>query len=191
MPRGHYVRKVREIIVDGDVSYVPLSQGKVAKISTSDIDLVSGFNWNVRTDGPRLYAARSTPRDSEYKQASVVMHRAIMNPENGFVVDHINGDGLDNRRENLRVCTTQENCWNSKKKTTNKSGFKGVSIHVSGKWRATIFVSGKQISLGLYQSPEDAAEAYKKAASEKFGIFANHSYGAEHGVTFNDQRSAA
>ena len=191
MPRGHYVRKVREIIIDGDISYVPLSQGKLAKISTSDIHLVSGFNWNLRKHAIHSYVARSDKRDSDYKQAIIVMHRVIMSPPKGFVVDHINGDGLDNRRENLRVCTQQENSWNSKKKSTNKSGVKGVCRHSSGKWRATICVSAKQISLGLYHSVEEAAKAYERAATEKFGNFANCSPDAATGVTFNDQRSAA
>ncbi len=102
------------------------------------------------------------------------LHRLIMNPPKGMVVDHINGDTLDNRRENLRVCTQFENMSNRKTNTNNKFGFKGVNYHKqSGKYRARISVANRRISLGLYSTPEDAFEAYKNASKIYHKEFSN------------------
>lgn len=90
-------------------------------------------------------------------------------------VDHINGDRKDNRISNLRSCTRAENCQNDKLRTTNKSGYPGVSWHKQmGKWAATITINLKHKSLGLYQCKEDAFEAYKKAKLEL------HTFNPEH-----------
>lgn len=88
-------------------------------------------------------------------------------------IDHINGDRSDNRLSNLRACIRLENSRNKKRLSVNTSGFKGVSPHKeSGKWRATICVNGKQLSLGYFHKKEDAWEAYKAAAYKHFGDFA-------------------
>lgn len=100
------------------------------------------------------------------------MHRIIMNCPEDRQVDHINGDGLDNRKSNLRVCTQRQNSCNTLKYSTNKSGYKGVSFSKdTNKWRATIVVNYKQIHLGLFNTPEEAAEAYINKAREIQGEF--------------------
>jgi hypothetical protein len=90
----------------------------------------------------------------------------------GKSVDHINGNPLDNRRENLRICTQQENSWNQRKRRTNTCGFKGVYWDKGAKkYQAQICKDGKRKYLGLFDCPEKAHEAYCKAAQELHGEF--------------------
>ncbi len=104
----------------------------------------------------------------------VYMHRIIMNPPDGKQVDHINGDGLDNRVENLRIATSSENNYNTGKQSNNTSGYKGVSWHKTRKtWQVLIGVGGRLIRIpGVFNSAEDAARAYDEAAKKYHGVFA-------------------
>lgn len=98
---------------------------------------------------------------------------AILGAREGFVVDHINGNRLDNRRVNLRYATRQQNAWNARAKSEKASRFKGVRLSKSKlRWRACIGVDGKQVGLGSYQSEVDAARAYDAAARKYCGEFA-------------------
>jgi hypothetical protein len=101
------------------------------------------------------------------------MHRFIMGTASSpdKQVDHINMDGLDNRRGNLRVCDNSLNQANTRKRSDNSSGFKGVSRNGS-KWRAYIQKNKKWRHIGNYSTPEEAHEAYSQAAKESFGEFA-------------------
>lgn len=99
------------------------------------------------------------------------LSRLIMRPEDGLVVDHINGNPLDNRRANLRVCTVQQNNWNRKRRPGGRSRFKGVTRGTSG-WIAFIAPNGSQKHLGTFATEEDAARAYDAAAAEAYGQFA-------------------
>lgn len=102
------------------------------------------------------------------------MHRLITGAGAGQQVDHINGNKLDNRRSNLRLCTQSENMRNRGATALNTSGFKGVHWSANDrKWRAGIKVEGKRIFLGLYLSKEEAAEAYNRAAESLHGLFAS------------------
>jgi hypothetical protein len=105
---------------------------------------------------------------------TMLLHRLIMNcHEKGFYVDHINKDILDNRKENLRVCTNAENCQNRKIRSTNTSGYKGVSFvkHIN-KWQARIYVNKVEINLGYFVNKNDAAIAYNNAAIQHHKQFA-------------------
>jgi hypothetical protein len=94
-------------------------------------------------------------------------------PPHGMDIDHINGDGLDNRWSNLRLATRAENIRNSRTKATNTSGFKGVSWHKRDrKWQAHIKINGRSKNLGLFEAPEDAHAAYVAAAQKYHGEFA-------------------
>lgn len=97
------------------------------------------------------------------------MHRRIMGDPDG-IVDHANRDPLDNRKANLRVTNRQGNAANMR--TKGRVGLKGVTAHPRGRWRARIMVNGKQICLGLHDTPEDAHAAYCLAAKAHFGEFA-------------------
>jgi hypothetical protein len=107
------------------------------------------------------------------KQTKVLMHRVITNAQTGMSVDHINGNKLDNRRANLRLCNSSENSRNRSLASINTSGYKGVTWHKqTQKWQAQIEVNGRNIHLGLHQSVILAAIAYNNAALKYFGEFA-------------------
>lgn len=100
----------------------------------------------------------------------VQLHRWIMDAKPGQVVDHINGDRMDNRRENLRLCTVAQNIRNQKPRAS-RSGLKGV-FKKRGRWQASYTFEGKKIYIGNFSTPEEAARAYDAAAREAFGEFA-------------------
>lgn len=145
------------------------------------IDIVDGdlaqSNWcvtGVKKSNKPKYAIRKAEPKNE------LMHRVIMERilgrslQDGECVDHINGDGLDNRRENLRLASILQNNWNMRKSTRNTSGYKGVSYDKTrNKYRATIAVNGKTKDLGRFDTAEAAFDAYKKATIEYRGEFAN------------------
>jgi len=108
------------------------------------------------------------------KRMRVSMHRQIMNPPEGMVVDHINNNGLDNRKANLRIVTHRQNCLNSRPKIKNTtSRYKGVCWEKeSKKWRALITHKGRRISIGRFKNEIDAAFAYDKVAKELNGQYA-------------------
>src|SRR6185369_1147212 len=104
------------------------------------------------------------------------LHRIIADAKPGQIVDHINGDTLDNRRSNLRLCTTAENNRNTRGKNP-KSGFKGVYPQFgTNTWQAKITVAGKVLCLGTFKEKEDAAKCYDLAAREHFGEFARTNF---------------
>ena len=105
------------------------------------------------------------------KHVTLYMHQVVLPPRKGFVVDHINGEKLDNRRENLRYANLGQNQHNRRKLCTNTSGFKGVHWH-KGKWEAAIVKDNKKVYLGRFISKELAALAYNEAAKELHGEFA-------------------
>ena len=103
------------------------------------------------------------------------LHRLILDAPSGMEVDHINGNGLDNRRANLRLCTGSQNSCNKGLNRSNTSGFKGVTLDKkSGRWHARIAVNGESRSLGFYGTPESAYEAYVQASKTLHGEFARH-----------------
>lgn len=101
------------------------------------------------------------------------MHREIMKCPKNLEVDHINGNGLDNRKENLRLVNTLQNTSNHTKQKNNKSGFRGVSWDkIRNKWRTVIMINYKYIHLGYFQTKEQGAEAWNEAAKKYFGNYA-------------------
>lgn len=133
-----------------------------ALIDLEDIEKVKNEDWHKTNGGYVL--------NSKGKQ----MHRIIIDcPENKFI-DHINHNKLDNRKHNLRIVTKQQNAFNMKKPSTNTSGYKGVGFHKQrNKWRARIMVDNKDISLGLYDTIEEAIKARKEAEIKYFGEYRN------------------
>jgi hypothetical protein len=160
----------REIIVLGDLAYIPLSNGQFATIDAVDVPLVEGYNWTAAVRKHTTYVERNSVTGGVRK--IVLLHRVIAGTPDGMFTDHINGDGLDNRRCNLRVVDKVQNGRNQKVTERNTSGFKGVTWDSQrGKWRSQIVVDHKQRYLGLYLNPEDAHAAYAKASAELHGEF--------------------
>lgn len=141
-----------------------LWNGGVALIDEQDYERLQSYRWTVSEQG---YAIRWV------RNHKIKMHRDVMNPPEGMEIDHINGNKLDNRRANLRICTHADNVRNVGKRKDNSSGFKGVYWRSDvKKWRALIQVEGRRIDLGFFTEPQDAALAYDKAARKYHGEFA-------------------
>ena len=137
-------------------------------IDDDDLPLLGGDRWCLWVHGMHRYAIRSANRNQEFA------HRVIMRPPPGLVVDHINGDGLDNRRANLRVVTQSHNQRNRRASRTGTSQYLGVhKVKSTGHWEATISPGGRTIHLGTFIDERDAALAYDLAAREMYGEFAN------------------
>ncbi len=148
---------------------VPLRPRNYALISHTDCDIVMGYDWRIWTASNGLrYAVATVKRDD--KRCTVYMHRLILGVTlRTQLVDHKDGNGLNNTRENLRECTQAQNNWNASKTSEDKSSkFKGVSLLKRGRkrWHASITHLGKNISLGVHETEEQAAKAYDKKARE-------------------------
>lgn len=151
---------------------IKLTRGMVAIVDSDDLEKLSSCKWYAGNNSGKFYARREIYKDGIKKSLS--MHRVIMNAPNGIIVDHINGNTLDNRKENLRFCTVNENQMNRIISKNNTSGYKGVRLAdcKTEKWEAHLVFKGKYIYLGLFNTPEEAAIAYNNGATKHFGKFA-------------------
>lgn len=158
------------IMESNAVVFIPLTQGKVAVIDFEDFEKVRPYKWYANKVGQRFYAGRNLHGPVS---GSISMHREIMQPDDGLDVHHVDGDGLNNQRNNLRVCTRSENMGAFRRLTANKtSKFRGVSWYSrDSNWEARIKIFGKKLFLGRFATEEDAANAYDKKSRELFGEF--------------------
>lgn len=146
---------------------IPLTRGKFAIVDAQDAEIVQQYRWFYLGSG---YAARYASGSKGRKMT--LMHRELMGAGPDQLVDHVNHDGLDNRRVNLRVCSKAENQRNQRRNSKNTTGHKGVSYDkVRGKFAANIQVDGRQIALGRFDAIEDAVSAYEVAAKRYHGDF--------------------
>lgn len=163
---------VRKIRIVGSIAYVPLTRGFEAIVDAPDAPLLEGFNWCARGKGDLVYAARGGYDPATKRTGTIYMHRVLLAPCGGSLVDHINGDGLDNRRCNLRLTDHKGNGRNCKNPRHNTSGFKGVSFKArEGSWAAQIKVDKQKVYLGSFRDPELAYAAYCEASDRLHGKF--------------------
>lgn len=160
-------------MVDFGVRVIVLSKGAEALVDEADYDRFFPHRWYLHGSGKWAYAARNRPQGDPGPGRHIIMHREVCGAEPGQFVDHINGNTLDNRRMNLRVCTNAENIRNMLPHDGGTSKFKGVYwLEARGKWRAQIMHDYKKLNLGNYESEEEAGRAYDQAAIRLFGQFA-------------------
>ena len=158
---------------------IELTQGKFAIVDDDDYEYLKQYKWFASTGGKRgkFYAVRGEKNAGKYRL--ILMHRVINNTPNGMVTDHINLNTLDNRKANLRSCSTRENSYNRPIHKNNKLGYKGVYVNTSYKGRkkykyisARIIVNNRRIHLGNFDTIQSAAKAYNKAALKYHGEYA-------------------
>lgn len=132
---------------------------------------VQQYRWNARVKGRNIYINRKAKIKDNL--VTIYLHREILNAQPGQIVDHIDGDTLNNRRSNLRLASYSQNGANSTKRRANTSGYKGVTWDKHRKkWMAAIRVNYKRMYLGRFNTKEEAAKAYNDAAKLHFGEFA-------------------
>lgn len=152
-----------------------LTHGKTATVSDEDYERVAALKWHaIKGPGLTWYAVRRTSRRCPGPRGVIWMHRFILNAPKGIDVDHKDRNGLNNTRENLRLCTKRENMRNTVRTQASKtSRYHGVSYYKStGKWKAQIKTTEKKVSLGYFLNEIDAAHAFDRAAAHHFGEFA-------------------
>jgi len=154
---------------------IELTQGKIALVDDCDFDTISKYKWYAVHYKKIWYAERMSTLPSG-RRCTIRMHRQILglSYKDGNYVDHINHNGLDNRKNNLRICTQTYNCYNKRHQESKSSSFQGVSwCNKRRRWRACITYKNKQKFLGYFDVEKDAAEAYNIAAEKCFGAFAS------------------
>lgn len=161
--------KILAYRVVGDVAYISLSQGLEAIIDVADIALVDGRGWYAIKSRKTSYAMSKT-RGGKPRHL-IGMHRLVISAPDGAFVDHINGNGLDNRRSNLRLAEHQENLRNRGANENSKSGVKGVYRLKSGRWAASFWEGAKSVHLGTFDTLDEATSAYNSKAAAEHGDF--------------------
>jgi hypothetical protein len=145
------------------LKHITLTKGKYAIVDAADFEELNKYKWHALEVADGFYAARH--KDGK----TVLMHREIMQPPPGMVVDHVDGNRANNSRENLRVCTQRQNVCN--RGPHSKSGFKGVTPH-RDKWAAKLGYKGETYRAGVFDDPVEAARARDQLAIEVVGEYA-------------------
>jgi len=148
---------------------IALSRGLVALVDDADVQrILAAAPWHAYPSGDTFYARHSiTP------SRQITLHAFLT----GWAfVDHVNRDGLDNRRENLRPATNSQNQMNARMHSNNTSGFKGVQRCGRLTWKAHIKLDSRRLHLGTFDTPQEAAHAYDEAAAHYFGEFARPNF---------------
>lgn len=158
---------------------IPLTKNLTAIVDDDDYEWLMRYKWTANEKSPgRYYAIRfGKASEGDLARRNLPMHRQILNAKSGQVVDHINGNTLDNRRNNLRLATTSQNNMNRGRQRNNTSGYMGVSWHApSKKYQCYIKVNRKHIPLGYFHDARMAAITYDLAAKQYRGEFAKTNF---------------
>jgi hypothetical protein len=148
-------------LILGEDARLTTSQGDEFWVDTADVERVVGYAWQTDRTGPNVYVARRWREGTVIK--SQKLHRLLLCPPPDRVVDHIDGDGRNNRRSNLRVCTQAENHANLNPAFRSSTGFAGVYRRGEGRFVARIRRDGRLVTLGTFEDAEDASRAYRAA----------------------------
>lgn len=152
-------------------------KNRFVKVDDSDFEYLNQWKWyynqvNYDSKSKNGYGYRTLGRGLD-RGTHLYMHRLIMQPPKNMVIDHINGDGLDNRRKNLRIITKEQNCLIRSKRYNSTNAYKGITkISGNNKFIARVGFAGKQHYLGTFNSALIAHRAYLKKAKELHGEFA-------------------
>jgi len=166
--RGHTSAEIAAALADG-AKLIPLTQGKFAIVDARDYEQLSKYRWYAARSRRTYYAIRSVKRS----RVQIRMHRQILSAPPHLLVDHINNNGLDNRRSYLRLCTRAQNALNQRPRRGTSSRYKGVHFHKRlKKFQASITLNQKRYHLGYFKSEIEAAIAYDIKAIDFFGEFA-------------------
>ncbi len=151
---------------------IPLTKGYFAMVDDADFKWLSSVKWHSKVKRNTVYAERTFFENG--KKVTLKMHRAIMSvTDKDVFIDHRDGNGLNNSRDNLRVCTNSQNIMNAGSYAGSSSRFKGVyRIEKTNKWLSNISVNGRLTHIGLFENEEDAARNWNKFAKEHRGEFA-------------------
>lgn len=151
--------------------YVPLTRGFQAVIDDDDLPLVEGISWQaMKGQRSRTVYAKGFTKGSQHTRKLVSMHRLIVGAQPGQLVDHIDMDGLNNQRSNLRIVDYVKNARHRSMLRNNSSGFRGVTfVRGRERWVSRIGVGGTHVFLGYFKTKEEAALAYNEAALRLYG----------------------
>ena len=150
-----------------------------AIVDDADFDFLNQWKWHVSIEGKCAYASRNATVQEKINgsPSTIKMHRIILGSPTGCIIDHKDGNGLNNQKSNLRICSHAQNLMNTPTARNNTSGFKGVSFRKDvSKYEAYLHTKKQKIRLGLYLCPIEAAKAYDDAANKYFGEYARTNF---------------
>jgi hypothetical protein len=166
----------RLFVLEAGMKEIPLTQGQVGWVDDEDYDRVSKYKWCARFRYRTYYAQTRTARSDGRR--SLLLHRFVLNAQPGSEIDHIDGNGLNCQKSNLRFVTHQQNMRNMRLRKDSTTGYKGVSYWKKDKkWQARIRVNGEPVYLGCFDDPTKAALAYDEAARKYHGEHAKPNFG--------------